>query len=191
MQYFKAISRPPPVLEMPAVFNLELAPGKFVAIDTICESDELDMSRTEDGTVVAGMFMGKLDIVHDHAAGNHRMEFTGSRLKDEEYSPDFFFDSRTMGKLVIAARPSVAKCYLSVMSPDQQYCDVTLTLSPFWKLGRTWPPVEPVDANKSKFFLRVNRGGAMEHFESQAVVTSLFYEAMYASFCSNFAFLLT
>ncbi|KIJ44040.1 hypothetical protein M422DRAFT_30591 [Sphaerobolus stellatus SS14] len=169
---------PPPVLEMPATFNLELAPGQVVAIDTICESDELDMSRTEDGTVVGGMFMGKLDIVHDHVAKIHKMEFTGTRLKDEEFSPDFFFDARTMGKLTVAARPSIAKCHLSVMSPDQQYCDVTLTLSPFWSLGNTWPPVEPLEGGKAKFFLRVNRGGAMEHFESQAVVTSLFYEAI-------------
>jgi len=169
---------PPPVLEMPATFNLEIAPGKVIAIDTVCESDELDMSRTEDGTLVAGMFMGKLDIVHDHDAKIHKMEFTGTRLKDESYSPEFFFDSRTMGKLVIAAKPSIAKCHISVLSPDQQYCDIELKLSPFWRLGNTWPPVESVGPNAAKFFLRVNPGGAMEHFESEAVVTSLYYEAM-------------
>ncbi|KAF8509263.1 hypothetical protein JB92DRAFT_3083796 [Gautieria morchelliformis] len=155
---------PPPVLEMPATFNLELGPGQVVAIDTICESDELDMSRTEDGTVVGGMFMGKLDIIHDHDAKIHKMEFTGTRLKEEEYSPDFFFDARTMGKLTIAAKPSVAKCNLSVLTPEQQYCDVTLAFSQFWKLGNTWPPAEPLAPDK--------------HFESEAVVTALYYEAI-------------
>lgn len=163
---------------MPATFNLELAPGQVVAIDTICESDELDMSRTEDGTVVAGMFMGKLDIVHDHVAKVHKMEFTGTRLKEEEYPSDFFFDSRTLGKLTVAAKPSVAKCNLSILSPQQQYCDVVLQFSSFWKLGTTWPPAEQLSHDKAKFFLRVNPGGALEHFESETVVTSLYYEAM-------------
>ncbi|GJJ12105.1 hypothetical protein Clacol_006346 [Clathrus columnatus] len=169
---------PPPVLEMPATFNLELAPGQVVAIDTICESDELDMSRTEDGTTVAGMFMGKLDIVHDHVAKVHKMEFTGTRLKEEEYPSDFFFDSRTLGKLTVAAKPSVAKCNLSILSPQQQYCDVTLQFSSFWKLGTTWPPAEQLSPDKAKFFLRVNPGGPLEHFESETVVTSLYYEAI-------------
>lgn len=166
---------------MPATFNLELGPGQVVAIDTICESDELDMSRTEDGTVVGGMFMGKLDIIHDHEAKVHKMEFTGTRLKEEEYSPDFFFDARTMGKLTIAAKPSVAKCNLSILSPEQQYCDVTLAFSSLWKLGNTWPPAEPISPDKVKFFMRVHPGGALEHFESETVVTSLYYEAMYAT----------
>lgn len=169
---------------MPATFNLELAPGQVVAIDTICESDELDMSRTEDGTVVGGMFMGKLDIVHDHVAKVHKMEFTGTRLKEEEYPSDFFFDSRTLGKLTVAAKPSVAKCNLSILSPQQQYCDVTLQFSPFWKLGTTWPPAEQLSPDKAKFFLRVNPGGALEHFESETVVTSLYYEAMWVPIAS-------
>ena len=44
--------RRPPILDMPATFNLELTPGRTVAIDTICDSGDLDMSRTEDGTLV-------------------------------------------------------------------------------------------------------------------------------------------
>jgi hypothetical protein len=137
---------------MPATFNLEISPGRLIAIDTICESDELDMSRTEDGTLVAGMFMGKLDIVHDHDAKVHKMEFTGTRLKEDSYSSDFFFDSRTMGKLVLAAKPSIARCHISILSPDQQYCDIELKLSKFWKLGNTWPPVEMLGENSAKFF---------------------------------------
>lgn len=52
------ISRPPPpVLEMPATFNLELMPGRTVALDTICAADDdLDMSRTDDGTLVGKSF---------------------------------------------------------------------------------------------------------------------------------------
>jgi len=35
-----------------------------------------------------------------------------------------------------------------------------------------------VSENKVKYFLRVHPGGALEHFESEMVATSLYYEAM-------------
>ncbi|KAF7323010.1 hypothetical protein HMN09_00080700 [Mycena chlorophos] len=168
---------PPPVLEMPATFNLELVPGQHVALDVMVNSDELDMARMEDGTMVDGMFWGKLDIVHQ--GDNHKMEFSGTRLaNDANYTPDFLFDSRVMTKLAVAAKPTTAKCSLSVLSPAVQYCDIMLTFSPLWKIGTTWPPAETLSENKVKYFLRVHPGGALEHFESEMVSTSLYYEAM-------------
>ncbi|KAJ7632671.1 hypothetical protein FB45DRAFT_913120 [Roridomyces roridus] len=112
-------------------------------LDVTVSSDELDMARMEDGTMVDGMFWGKLDIVH--AGDTHKMEFSGTRLANENYSPEFMFDSRVMTKLAVAAKPTTAKCHLS---------------------------------NKVKYFLRVHPGGALEHFESEMVATSLYYEAM-------------
>ncbi|KAG9226274.1 hypothetical protein CCMSSC00406_0003153 [Pleurotus cornucopiae] len=168
---------PPPVLEMDATFNLELTPGQHIALDVSVNSDELDMSRMEDGTTVDGMFWGKLDIVHD--GDTHKMEFSGTRLNNQqEYSPDFLFDSRVMTKLAVAAKPTAAKCQLSVLTPEIQYCDVILSFSPLWKIGTTWPPAEPVAENKVKYFLRVHPGGALEHFESEVVTTALYYEAV-------------
>ncbi|KAJ6502532.1 hypothetical protein C8R45DRAFT_818639 [Mycena sanguinolenta] len=167
---------PPPVLEMPAAFNLELMPGQHVALDVTVSSDELDMARMEDGTMVDGMFWGKLDIVH--SGDTHKMEFSGTRLANDNYSPEFMFDSRVMTKLAVAAKPTTAKCHLSVLTPTMQYCDIMLTFSPLWKLGTTWPPAENVSENKVKYFLRVHPGGALEHFESEMVSTSLYYEAM-------------
>ncbi|KAJ7172459.1 hypothetical protein C8R46DRAFT_894699 [Mycena filopes] len=167
---------PPPVLEMPATFNLELMPGQHVALDVSVASDELDMARMEDGTMVDGMFWGKLDIVHQ--GDNHKMEFSGTRLANDNYSPEFMFDSRVMTKLAVAAKPTTAKCHLSVLTPSMQYCDIMLTFAPLWKLGITWPPAENVSDNKVKYFLRVHPGGALEHFESEMVSTSLYYEAM-------------
>ncbi|KAF7294903.1 hypothetical protein MIND_01028300 [Mycena indigotica] len=167
---------PPPVLEMPAAFNLELMPGQHVALDVMVNSDELDMARMEDGTMVDGMFWGKLDIVHQ--GDTHKMEFSGTRLANENYSPEFMFDSRVMTKLAVAAKPTTAKCNLSVLSPAVQYCDIMLTFSPLWKIGTMWPPAENVAENKVKYFLRVHPGGALEHFESEMVSTSLYYEAM-------------
>ena len=164
---------------MPATFNLELAPNLTVALDTTCSTDDLDMSKTEDGTTVDGQFWGKLDIVHD--GDTHKMEFSGTRMKNENLPSEFFFDQRVMSKLAVAARPTTARCHISVLSPSQQYCDVNLAFSPYWKLGVTWPPAEQVSDNKVKFFLRVHPGGALEHFESSAVVTSLYYEAMYVN----------
>ncbi|KAJ7046833.1 hypothetical protein C8F04DRAFT_937312 [Mycena alexandri] len=167
---------PPPVLEMPATFNLELMPGQHVALDVSVASDELDMARMEDGTMVDGMFWGKLDIVHQ--GDTHKMEFSGTRLANDNYSPEFMFDSRVMTKLAVAAKPTTAKCHLSVLTPSMQYCDIMLTFAPLWKLGITWPPAENVSDNKVKYFLRVHPGGALEHFESEMVSTSLYYEAM-------------
>ena len=161
---------------MPATFKLELSPGQTVAIDTTITSDDLDMSKTEDGTLVDGSFWGKVDIVHD--GDLHKMEFSGTRVVDPALNDSFFFDARTLSKLLQALRPPVARCSLSILAPQQQYCDVTLQLAPMWKLGVTWPSAEYLEPNKVKFFLRVHPTGAMEHFESNIVLTSLYYEAL-------------
>ncbi len=170
---------PPPVLEMPGTFNLELAPGQQVALDVIISSDELDMSRMEDGTVVDGQFWGKLDVVHD--GDNHSLEFSGTRLPPgEEFRSDVMIDTRVIGKLATVTKATTtAKCNLSILAPTVQYCEVVLSFSPYWKLGIAWPPPEPKDEpNRVKYFLRVHPGGALEHFESEMVVTALYYEAM-------------
>ncbi|KZT09488.1 uncharacterized protein LAESUDRAFT_756445 [Laetiporus sulphureus 93-53] len=168
---------PPPVLEMPATFNLELTPGTHVALDTLISSDELDMARMEDGTTVDGSFWGKLDIVHD--GDTHKLEFSGTRIANtQEISTDLIVDTRVINKLALAAKPATAKCHLSILAPVQQYCDVTLAFAPFWKLAVTWPPAEPIEDQKVKYFLRVHPGGALEHFESETIATSLYYEAI-------------
>ncbi|KAG6851011.1 hypothetical protein H0H93_004498 [Arthromyces matolae] len=168
---------PPPVLEMPGTFNLELSPGQHVALDVNINSDELDMARMEDGTLVDGMFWGKLDIIH--AGDDHSLEFTGTRLPDnEDYKAGFRVDSRVMTKLAVAAKPVTAKCVLTILAPAMQYCDVVLSFSPLWQPGVTWPPAEKVEDNKIKYFLRAHPGGALEHFENETVTTALYYEAV-------------
>ncbi|KAH0827161.1 hypothetical protein J3R83DRAFT_4852 [Lanmaoa asiatica] len=168
---------PPPVTEMPATFNLELVPGQHIALETtVSSADDVDMARMEDGTVVDGMFWGKLNIVH--SGDTHTVDFTGTKMKDPDITPDFLFDSRVMTKLTTAARPTSAKCHLSILAPAQQYCDVILTVNPLWSLALAWPPAENVGEHKHKYFLRVHPGGALEHFESEMVVTSLYYEAI-------------
>jgi hypothetical protein len=166
---------------MPGTFNLELTPGQNVALDVTINSDELDMSRMEDGTLVDGMFWGKLDIIH--SGDTHTMEFSGTRLPPgQEYNPDMLIDTRVMSKLAVVTKPATAKCVLTILSPAVQYCDVVLTFSPLWKLGIAWPPPEQVEdtkgSSKVKYFLRVHPGGALEHFESEMVSTALYYEAM-------------
>ncbi|KAI5123339.1 hypothetical protein M0805_001764 [Coniferiporia weirii] len=167
---------PPPVLEMDGIFNLELEKGKMVGIDVTISSDELDMARMEDGTTVAGVFWGKLDVVHD--GDTHKMEFSGTRLQDQSYNPDLLVDQRVLSKLTVAAKPTTAKCALSILAPTQQYCEVNVSFSPAWKIGMTWPPAENITEDKFKYFLRVHPGGALEHFETESVVTSIYYEAM-------------
>ena len=163
---------------MPATFNLELAPGVNVALDTTISSDELDMARMEDGTTVDGHFWGKLTIVHQ--GDRHDMEFSGTRIvNEEEIPPDLLIDAKVISKLATASKPATAKCHLSILAPSAQYCDVTLSFSPLWRLGMTWPTAEPIEQNKVKYFLRVHPGGAAEHFETQTNCTALYYEAMY------------
>lgn len=162
---------------MPATFDLELLPGQHVALDVSVVSDELDMARMDDGTVVDGQFWGKLDIVHQ--GDTHKMEFSGTRLPSgEEYSPDLLFDARALSKIAAATKPPVAKCQLSVICPAVQYCDITLQLSEHWSLGMTWPLTEKID-NRIKFFCRSHPGGALEHFESETLTTAFYYEIMY------------
>jgi hypothetical protein len=161
---------------MPATFNLELSPGQYVALDTNVSTDELDMARMEDGTVVDGIFWGKLNIVHD--GDTHTMDFSGTRLLGEDVTPDLMVDQRVITKLAVAAKPSVAKCRLSLLAPSMQYCDVVLSCSTMWKLGITWPPAESIGDGKVKYFLRVHPGGGFEHFESEMVSTAIYYEAM-------------
>ncbi|KAF9052839.1 hypothetical protein BJ165DRAFT_1443429 [Panaeolus papilionaceus] len=168
---------PPPILEMPGTFNLELQPGQYAALDVTINSDELDMSRMEDGTLVDGVFWGKLDIVH--SGETHTLEFSGTRLPGgEQIPPDIMIDQRVLTKLATVTKPTAAKCNLTILSPSVQYCDVCLSFSPLWKLGTAWPPPEKIEDSKVKYFLRVHPGGALEHFESELVSTALFYEAI-------------
>ncbi|KAK7446388.1 hypothetical protein VKT23_004240 [Stygiomarasmius scandens] len=168
---------PPPVLEMDATFNLELVPGQHVELETTVTSDELDMARMEDGTTVDGMFWGKLNIVH--SGDTHKMEFSGTRIVNQiENNPDVTFDSRVVAKLAVASKPTTAKCHLSILAPTLTYCDVILVLSPYWKLGTTWPQAEDLGDNKYKYFMRVHPGGALEHFDSEMVFTALYYEVI-------------
>lgn len=162
---------------MPATFNLELCPGQQIALETtVASADDVDMARMEDGTVVDGMFWGKLSIVHTD--NTHSVDFTGTRMNNPDITPEFMFDSKVMGKLASASRPSPAKCHLIILAPAQQYCDVILTVNPLWNLSMTWPTAENVGDHKHKYFLRVHPGGALEHFETEMVVTSLYYEAV-------------
>lgn len=168
---------PPPVTEMPATFNLELVPGQHVVLETtVASADDVDMARMEDGTVVDGQYWGKLNIVHD--GDTHTVDFTGTRIVNPDVPPDLLFDSRVMSKLTTAAKPSSVKCHLSILSPTLEYCDVILSINPLWRLELTWPPAQPVNETKVKYFLRVHPGGALEHFESEMVTTSLYYEAV-------------
>jgi hypothetical protein len=163
---------------MPAVFNLELVPGQHIALDTTLSSeDQVDLARMEDGTTVDGVFWGKLEIIHE--SNKHEVEFTGTRLTNvEDLTPGMLMDSRVLGKLAIASKPPAARCHLSILSPMTQHLDVHLTFSEYWDKGVMWPiPVE-VTPNRVRYELRVNPGGALEMFDPQLVVTSLYYEAM-------------
>jgi hypothetical protein len=147
---------------MPASFNLELDPGKHVALDTMVSSsdNEHDMARMEGGTVVDGLFWGKLNIVHD--GEKHEMEFSGARLQSDEYN----------------AKPTMAKCHLSILVPTPQDCSVELTLSPHWKLAIAWPPAEANMENKVMYSLQVYPGGVLVLSNSGIVSTALYYEVV-------------
>ncbi len=125
-----------------------------MALEANCESDDLDMSRTDDGTLVDGSFWGVLKITHQDE--NHSIDFSGTRLGAASATApivpnEFFFDSRAMAKLMmVAARPTTAKCNLTVVAPSEQYCDVNINLTSMWRFGTTYPTAESVADNKVK-----------------------------------------
>ena len=135
------------------------------------------MARMEDGTTVDGMFWGKLLIVHD--GDTHKMEFSGTRvINSEEIDPELLVDSRIIQKMATASKPPTARCHLSLLAPQQQYCDIFLQFSPLWKMNLSMPPVEMLEPNRAKWFVRVHPGGAVEHFDSLMTTTALYYEAV-------------
>jgi hypothetical protein len=112
----------------------------------------------------------KADIVH--SGDDHSLESSGTRLRPgEQFTTDMLIDTRKA--------TTTAKCNLTILAPVVQYCEVVLSFSPYWRLGTVWPPQEPEEEpNKVKYFLRVHPGGALEHFDTEMVVTALYYEAM-------------
>lgn len=167
---------------MDGSFNLELEKGKMVGIDVTLSSDDLDMARMEDGTTVDGAFWGKLDVVHNLNGDVHKMEFSGTRMQGQNFSPDILVDQRVISKLAVASKPTFARCSLIILWPQKEDTVITLSFSPNWKVGCVWPPADRVSDDRGKSILthtvRVNPGGALEHFESRSVVTSIYYEAM-------------
>ena len=160
---------------MPGSFELEMAPGQHVILDVTMTSDELDMSRMEDGTVIDGRFWGKLDIVH--SGHTHTLEFSGTRHIGDDHVPDVI-DSRVMSKLAEVAKPTKAKCHLTILTPVQQSCELILSFSHLWKLGVVWPPPEHLEGLKIKYAFRVHPEGFLENCESGVFTTALYYEAM-------------
>lgn len=103
----------------------------------------LNTSRTD------GSFWGVLKLTHDFAGDNHLIDFSGTRLT-QDLSKDFFLDQRTIAKLLVATKPTTAKCTLTIRSPSMQYVDVNIELASMWSLGVTYPQAEPVDDKKVK-----------------------------------------
>lgn len=175
----------PPITQMPCEFSLELTPGRHVALDTVCSSDALDMSRAEDGTLVAGQFWGCLKITHDLSAspspGVHEMSFNGKRL-DPNATPHRPLPSNnqsmlTDGPTLTTARPATLRSSIKIKALKDAYFDLAVGCSPMWRMTGSWPPAEEVGEFKSKWFVRASPGGVVEHFKSGVVVNELFYEA--------------
>ncbi|KAG8868227.1 hypothetical protein FRB97_002620, partial [Tulasnella sp. 331] len=176
----------PPITDMPCEFNLELSPGRRVALNTTCSSDALDMSRAEDGTLVSGQFWGCLNITHDFntspSSGVHEMSFTGTRNPTAAPHPiSISLPAENLSMLTddrsIVTRPATLKSSIKIKTLKEVYFDLAVGFSPMWKLTGSWPPAEEVQEFKSKWFIRASPGGAMEHFKSGVVVNELFYEA--------------
>ena len=166
---------------MPCDFDLELAPGQRVALGTICCSEDLDMSRAEDGTLVDGSFWGCLKIVHTD--DEHLMEFSGTRIAASPSSDSgssilpLTMDHRAMERIALATRPATVKCTIRINAPKEESVEVGVCFSPMWQMTGSFPPAERAEEAKAKWFVKVKPGGVIEHFGSSAVVSELFYEA--------------
>jgi len=89
---------------MQALFNLEIHPGQFGALDTTVFSEGSDMARMPDGTFVDGHFLENSNIVHD--GNKHEMQFTGTRPPGDKYPADFILDSRVMPSSQLQLNPA-------------------------------------------------------------------------------------
>ncbi|TDL24701.1 hypothetical protein BD410DRAFT_744264 [Rickenella mellea] len=163
---------PIPVLEMPCSFTLELNEGEYLALDVTMSSKEQDMSRDETGGLIKGKFTGELNVVRDGA--NHKMEFVGALQQDPDH-PEKAEDSPD--ESLPPPKQTIARCVVHILAPEQQYCELTAAFSPHWTFNLTWPEAERLNHDKFKYFLRLNSGGAMEHFDSETVTNALYYQA--------------
>lgn len=96
-----------------------------------------------------GNFWGVLKITHDFEKENHNIDFSGTRLT-QDMPKDFFLDQRTISKLLIATKPTTARCSLTIRSPGMQYVDLNISLASMWKWGVTYPQAETVGEGKVK-----------------------------------------
>ncbi|KAG8984071.1 hypothetical protein FRB94_007793 [Tulasnella sp. JGI-2019a] len=170
---------------MPCEFDLEISPGRRVALSTVCSSDALDMSRSDDGSIVSGKFWGCLKITHDFGAspspGLHEISFTGTH-NPSAGPPSISLPIESASMLVedhnaAIKRPSTLKSFIMVKPLKDVYFDLAVGFSPMWRMTGSWPPAEEVEEHKSKWFVRASPSGAMEHFRSGVFVDRLFYEA--------------
>ncbi|KAG8953938.1 hypothetical protein FRC04_000922 [Tulasnella sp. 424] len=176
---------PPPVFEMPCEFDLELFPGHRVALGTICTSEDLDMSRDEDGTLVDGSFWGCLKITHTDE--QHAMEFRGTRVSPSPSTTstslslplptDLVMDHRTVERLAVASRPSTVKSSIRIFSPKEDNIEIGIYFSPMWTLTSSFPPAEKEGEQKCKWHVKTKPGGVIEHLGTSVVMSELFYEA--------------
>jgi hypothetical protein len=136
------------------------------------------MSRLDDGMVIEGSFWGKLDIVHDFEKKIHNMQFGGTRLPERDYPPEFLFDRRVMIRLKDAAKPTIARCQLYILAPEESQCEITLAFAPLWTIGVTYPPAGAMEGNRIRWPVTVKKNGMLEDLTSHAPCSSLYYEAM-------------
>lgn len=169
---------------MPCEFDLELSPGHRVALGTICNSEDLDMSRAEDGTLVDGSFWGCLKITHTD--DEHTMEFKGTRLTPSPPSSsslalplptNLSMDQLTVERLAVASRPSTVKSTIRIFSPKEDNVEIGIYFSPMWSLTSSFPPAEREGEQKCKWIVKTKPGGSIEHLETSVVMSELFYEA--------------
>lgn len=170
---------------MPCEFDLELFPGHRVALRTICTSEDLDMSRDEDGTLVDGSFWGCLKITHTDE--QHAMEFRGTRVSPSPSTTstslslplptDLVMDHRTVERLAVASRPSTVKSSIRIFSPKEDNIEIGIYFSPMWTLTSSFPPAEKEGEQKCKWHVKTKPGGVIEHLGTSVVMSELFYEA--------------
>lgn len=105
-----------------------------------------------------GNFWGVLKITHDFDKDNHSIDFSGTRLT-KDMPKDFFLDQRTISKLLIATKPTTARCSLTIRSPGMQYVDLNISLANMWTWGVTYPQAENVGEGRVKVCSFIGSGG--------------------------------
>jgi hypothetical protein len=135
-----------------------------------------DVFRVNDFTRIEGSFYPPRLTRKEHDT-----PLGGAKVVDGKYPPpDFSIAPRVMATNTEAVRSNVARCHVSISSPQETDCEITLQFSRLWLIGTSYPAADNMKGNRMKWQVKLMAGsGLIQGLTSKELCSSLYYEAMY------------